>query len=664
LGRRLKTWEPRWELLSLAAILLLAMALRVARPTLTEFKFSEARLEALALELTREGHLPLVGVPSSAGFDHSPISVYLYLPPFLLTTNPIPATIYGGLVGVAAVALCWWLARRWPGGGVQAAWIAALLFAVSPWSVAFSRKIWQVVFVPLLALAFIGLLISALVEEPTGGSGRDRRWHLAWALIVYALLVQVHPSAIGLAPALALWLLIFWRKVRPGPLLAGIALAALTGVPFLVHQIENGWPVLGALKALPPATWDLLALHLAWEAITGQGISALAGGAYSLLKGVPQLAWGFSLVGWLTVVSALWLVWRMIGTWRATERQRRQQARVDLVLLSWLAMPLLLNLRHSLELHLHFFALVVPAAYLIVSRAVQDMLRFRWVSRLRVPGVVGLGLLATAQVIALVLMGQFVATHDTAGGFGVPLGRYLAVADQTLTAANAHGAAEVLVVGQGDFPVVDETPAIFDVLLRGRAAYRFVDGPSTALFPAYPTLVLLTPKGGQAADWYHLLSKPALELEGGYQLIEMDGSAPMAGFELIEGPRLFDNGVELQGYAWEGAAVRRETGHFWLLWQVLWRSADDVHFFVQFLDAKGQQWDQRDVAGYPTAYRQKGDRVASAFDINVQPNAFSGPYWARIGLYLYPQLVNVSVTDSAGNPAGDTVLVGPWGGEP
>jgi len=125
----------------MSAILLLATVLRAGWPRLTEFKFDEARLETLALEFTQHGRLPLSGVPSSAGFDHSPISVYLYMPAFLSTANPIPATIYGGLVGVAAVAVCWWLARRWPGGGRWAAIISALIFAVSPWAVMFNRGI-------------------------------------------------------------------------------------------------------------------------------------------------------------------------------------------------------------------------------------------------------------------------------------------------------------------------------------------------------------------------------------------------------------------------------------------------------------------------------------------------------------------------------------------
>jgi hypothetical protein len=668
LVKRLKLWTAvpgqKGELLLATAILLLAGALRMGWPTLTEFKFSEARMEALALEVTREGRLPLVGVPSSAGFDHSPISVYLYVPAFLFTTNPIPATIYGGLAGVAAVGLCWWLARRWPGGGWRGAWVAALFFAVSPWSVAFSRKIWQVTFVPFLTLVFVGLAISALVEKPTSTSERNQEWNLAWALVVYALLVQIHPSAVSLAPALALWLILFWRRVRPGPLLAGTALAAVTSLPFLVHQIQSGWPMVSALEALPQSTWDLSAVRLAWEAITGRGIHALAGNAYPLLQVVPQLGWFFNLIGWLTVASALWLAWRMISHLRVTEGVSLQTAQVDLVLLSWLAVPVLFNLRHSPDLYLHFFAVLIPAACLVIGRAVQDALKFQRVSPLRAVGTAGFGFLAVAQVVALVLMGLFVSKHDTTGGFGVPLGHYLAIADQTVARATERGAAEVLVVGQGDSVVVDETPTIFDVLLRDRVAYRFVDGGSTALFPPHPAVVLLTPGAGEAAEWYRLLPVSGTALRDGYTVVDLDGALPQAQFEPMTGLRLFQNGVEAQGYRWQGDAVPGEAVRFWLLWQVLWLSPSDTHFFVNLLDETGQQWGQRDAAGYPTAYRQKADRIVSKFDITISSEAPADPYWVRIGQYLYPEVANVPLIDQAGNPAADTVVVGPWGREP
>jgi hypothetical protein len=650
----------RKEWLALIVLLLLATVLRVAWPRLTEFKFSEARLEALALELTHDGHLPLVGVPSSAGFDHSPISVYLYIPAFLFATDPIPATVYGGLVNVASVALCWWLARRWPGGGRWAAAVAGLLFAVSPWAVAFSRKIWQVAFVPLLALAFVGLAISALV----GG----RRWHLAWAVAIYALLVQVHPSAVSLAPALFLWLIIFRQQVRPGPLLVGGALGLLTAVPFLIHQVQNGWPIIAAYRALPDATWDLTAVRLAWEMVTGRGIHALAGDAYPLLEIVPQLGWFFNLVGWMTIGAVLGLAWRMVKTWKDETPNRQAAARIDLMLLSWLLIPILFSLRHNMELHLHFFALVAPAAYLLAGRAAEALGQEAWFHAgswgraLKLVGLAALGFVALAQVVALGLMARFVAIHETPNGFGVPLGRYMDVADAAVAVAAETDAAEVLVVGPGDSVVVDETPAIFDVLLRRRVPDRFVVWHATALFPPHGAVALLSPEAGEASVWY--TAWPYYQVGEGYSLVVLDGSWPQHGLEPVPAPRTLENGIELQGYAWEVSAGTAGNP-FWLLWQVLWLDPDDTHFFVHMLNEGGGVWAQGDAVGYPTANRRKGDRAISKFDITFGDNASPGSQtWARIGMYLYPEVVNVPVIDGQGNRVGDAVVIGPLNGGP
>jgi hypothetical protein len=664
--------SDKCELSLLAIVLLLAAVLRVGWPTLSEFKFSEARLEALALELTREGRIPLVGVPSSAGFDHSPVSVYLYMPAFLFTSNPVPATIYGGLVGTAAVALCWWLARRWSGGGQWAALLATLLFAASPWAVAFSRKIWQVAFVPLLTLAFIGLLISALIEGPSPYPSKERRWRLAWALAIYGLLVQVHPSTVALAPALLLWLIVFWRRVRIAPLFAGGLLAAFTAMPFLVHQAQGGWPALDALRSLPKAEWDLAAIRLAWEAITGRNIHALSGSAYPLLKTVPQLGWFFNIIGWLTVGASLWLIWRMWTHWRNRKAGDRQAAQVDLVLLSWLTVPILFNLRHSLDLHLHFLIFVAPAAYLIIGRALQDVVSRLWTSAtpgripvahshvLIVAGAGALGLLALAQVSALVLMAHFVSDTDTPGGFGTPLGHYLEIANQTVEQAKDRDVAEVLVVGKGDSTVVDEIPSIFDVLLHQRVPHRFVDGRSAAVFPPHNALLLVTPEPGATARWYSLW--PTYKLQYGYHLVTLDGAWPQETLQPVTGPRAFQNGIELQGFAWE--TTKDDQGRFSLLWQVLWLDPHDTHFYLHLLGHEGQLWGQQDSVGYPTAHRQKGDRIVSEFYITDQGPTSSGPHTARVGLYFYPQVINVPVIDDAGNPIDETVTMGPLDGGP
>jgi hypothetical protein len=566
------------------------------------------------------------------------------------------------LVNAGAVALTWRLARVWPGGGRRAALISTLLLVANPWSVAFSRKIWQVAFVPILVLALVAALSSALVA--------GRRFRLAWALGLYGVLVQVHPSAVTLAPALLLCLVLFWRQVRTRELLVGGALAGLSAAPFLLHQASHGgfwnpvgWPAIAALRALPGATWDLVAPRLAWEAVTGRSIHALAGEAYPLLELVPQLGWTFNAVGWLAVAAATGLGWRAWREWRSPDKERRARAGVDAILLLCTLTPVAFNLRHSLELHLHFFILIVPPALLLIGRAAEGIAAKL---RPRHPawglGVGAVSLLVAAQMAALILMGRFVARHDTPGGFGRPLGHYLELAEAAVAARDRDRTTEIVVVSEGDSVVVNEVPAIFDVLLRGRAPYRFVDGDETALFPAQRATVLLSGESPAARAWYQ--PWPRRSVGGGYELVTLDGTWPESmGLAPIGGNRTLENGVELQAFSLVEERSASEPVLFRLLWQVLWLDGRDTHLFVHMLDGDGQQVAQSDSAGLAVAFRQKGDRVIS--EVYITPGT-ERRNWsqARLGMYELPgagpdarPFVNMQVIDGAGLPAGESVVV-------
>jgi hypothetical protein len=217
-------------------------------------------------------------------------------------------------------------------------------------------------------------------------------------------------------------------------------------------------------------------------------------------------------------------------------------------------------------------------------------------------------------------------------------------------------------------------------LLRGRIDYRFVNGDSAALFPDHRALVLLTPQAGQMATWYSDFAPvKTVRAADGYRLVRLDGSWPGARFEPVAGPRLFQNGVEIQGYLFAGGQASAYTGgqapafageqgaateplRVWLLWQVLWRTPEDNHFYVQLLDAGSQVLGQKDAPGYPNAYRRPGDRIVSQFDIKNQQGDTVEPIWLRAGLYVYPAVKAISIVDSSGNPIGDVVLMGPLDG--
>ncbi len=196
--------DSRWGWAALVLVLALAAILRMGAPGITEFKRDEGNLSQLALDLVHGREWPLLGLSSSVNVPNPPISVYLMAIPFFFSDSPIFATMFVGLLNVIAVGLVWGLARRYY--GPRAALIAGLLYAVSPWAVLYSRKIWAQDLLPpfVIAVIFTGLL----------GYGEGRRWArwAHWPLL--ALAVQIHYAAFTLIP-ISLLMLLLWPQADP-----------------------------------------------------------------------------------------------------------------------------------------------------------------------------------------------------------------------------------------------------------------------------------------------------------------------------------------------------------------------------------------------------------------------------------------------------------------
>ncbi|MFZ0544708.1 MAG: hypothetical protein WAM60_04690, partial [Candidatus Promineifilaceae bacterium] len=136
----------------LVLILLVAALLRMGQPGLVEFKRDEANLFSLALNMAKFQTFAVRGISSSVGFPNFPMSVWLYTLPLLVWKHVYSAILFTGLVNTAAVLGCWWLTRRY--WGITAAFAAALFFAVSPWAVFHSQKIWAQNLLPPLVVGW------------------------------------------------------------------------------------------------------------------------------------------------------------------------------------------------------------------------------------------------------------------------------------------------------------------------------------------------------------------------------------------------------------------------------------------------------------------------------------------------------------------------------
>ncbi|MBI3361610.1 MAG: glycosyltransferase family 39 protein [Chloroflexi bacterium] len=648
------------ERLAVAAIVALAAFLRMGWPGITEFKADEARLFSLALDLAELKSLPACGIGSSVGLPNSPISVYLFALPLAapFMRNPISGVLWVGLLNTLAVAACWWIARRYR--GTTAALTAALLFATAPWAVIYSRKIWAQDLLPLFTLAYIGAGLRAFVE------GRPR-W-IAAHFVLLALLVQIHLSAIALVPLTALLLVIFRRRLDWRWVGSGLALGVVALAPFAAcgwARASGAGDTLARLAG-QPASLTLDSFALAWLTTVGADTHSLAGpeAFREFLASIPNINPLLWLEGALVVGGGAYLFWHAIRR----RGNRDAEAEAGLVIALWLIAPIIFFLRHNTPVFPHYFIILFPAAYLAAGAAIVAISdrASRHYARWLVPVVpIGIG---AAQVGVFLVLLNFIATHATPGGFGTPVAMQSAVLREMRARMAEDGADEVLFVGEGDNPAVDEAPAVFDVLLRN-VPHRFVDGRAAAVLPPRPAIVIIAQGDLPARDRYlawaggdaRIESFQLRPGEGEYaRLVLKPTGEVFPPHKAPDGSRLA-NGVEILGYDWRGNAAPGGE----IAWEVWWRTGQpgaDYHFFNHLVDANGARWGQEDGVSFPSNHWREGDRVISFFTLQISPDAPANPYWVRVGIYTYPDLTNVPVLDAAGNPAGDAVRIGPLAG--
>jgi len=643
----------RVEFLLLAVVLLLTAVLRLSFPGLTEFKADEARLTLLALEMAEGTAFHIRGISSSVGFPNFPMSVWLYSLPLLLWKHVYAATIFTGLLNTLAVLGGYWLVRRYY--GVEAALVAALMFAVSPWAIHHSRKIWAQNLLPFFV---VGWGISAALAFV------ERRWR--WLIVHFlclAIAAQAHLAAMALVPVTALLLLIFWRRLNWKLTAVSITLAALTTTPFIYYLLSNGQQFLTSASdpsALPTSarSWDLSAFRMAWRLISGKDIHALAGAVEfrNYLATVPDLTavylfWGVLILGGIGLL--LKNVWTLLARTNSDPKST-SQSEVSIILLLWLFVPLLLFSLPQLPSELHYLLPIYPVPFMAAGIFVARV-PLRWKRPLR-------GLLVLSAIAHLFVWGQlmrFVEQTATPGGFGTPLATLLEATDLARTRLAETDAQEILIAGEGERPLLDEFPAVYDLLLHD-VPHRFVDlgkatNSSQAVFPATPSIILLDPLAGEGAMVYQQATHttetiPLRTGEGELQILQVDNA--IAPQHSIDPPQILTNWAAIAGY--DDPIVHADGTATWqLYWYTGEPSPADFHLFTHLLNANGERIGQTDTAVFNATQWQQGDLVVSTTRVKWPDDVTA----VRTGMYIFPELTAVSLYDVAGNLAGESLEI-------
>jgi 4-amino-4-deoxy-L-arabinose transferase-like glycosyltransferase len=643
----------RQEWFLVALILLLAGALRMGWPGLTEFKADEARLLSLALEMIEERRLALRGISSSVGFPNFPASVWLYALPLMIWPHLYAATLFTGFLNTLAVAGGYLLARRY--WGIEVALAATLMLAVSPWAVIFSRKIWAQNLLPLLVLGWGTGALLALVEK--------RSKFIVLHLVCLALAVQIHLAAVALVPATAVLFLIFWRRLAWRVVALGSGLALATALPFLLYlaRQQEHLSIGGTITREQTGRLSLDSFRYTLQLSLGYEIHSLAGAAAfrDYLATVPnsvvaQLLWAALIAGGTLYLARQ--VW---------QNRRRPQTEAGLIALVWLFAPPIFFLWHSTPIYLHYFIATLPAQYIVAGVGLTA--GARWLASV-LPAwkpywAASLFLGATSVIQIWLVLGIlfFVSRHATPGGFGTPVNQQMVAVAAVEQLMAQTGAAELLLVGPGDQPGLHEFPAVYGSLLR-HVPHRFVDVRQDAVFPAQTAVVLLDGRyEGGVESLYELVaaqkySIPLRPGEGSLSVMTIPGSAAPAPTVPFNEIYLLNNWVNLLGYSGPEPV---DANNVW--WRIYWHPADQpdwrrYHFFNHLLDSNGQRLAQADGPAFRPDMWQPGDTVVSQFML-PWPETHARPFTIRVGMYHYPEIEPVLLLDIAGNPYTDAVEV-------
>lgn len=213
-------------------VVLSALAFRITNLDLIEFKTDEA-INLLLSSRPQFGYpFPFGGTVSSVGVLNPPLFNYLLFPLTLISLDPKLISFFIGLINSIAIGSLFILLKSYYGKAV--AFITAIILALSPWAILYSRKIWtQDLIFPFFVVLL--LAIHKIVVEKN-----QKYWALFSATSLF--LIQLHQINIFLILLLMIFLL---RKNLPLPrgyLLLGLIIGLLPLLPYIIYELQSGCP--------------------------------------------------------------------------------------------------------------------------------------------------------------------------------------------------------------------------------------------------------------------------------------------------------------------------------------------------------------------------------------------------------------------------------------
>ena len=304
-----------------------------------------------------KGNLVFIGPQTSIGNMYLGPLYYYMMAPFLFLSNlnPIGPAIMNALLGTLTVFMVWYVGRKW--FCRFAGLIAALLFAISPVAITYSRSSWNPNPMPLFALLSMWGIYQVWEKK-------QYHWIIG-AAISLAFALQMHYLGLLLIPVLA----IFW-----GLTLKEIKTDKKEKKIFLKKTL---WAILAFVILMSPLVlFDLKHDFMNFNAFktffsnrqTTININPINSNRFFPVwqKIIDDLALGSAGVNLAFVSVSIFL----LSLW--TFSQTRQK-KVSLFLFSWILVGVLGLALYKQHVYAHYFGFLFPAIYLLIGWGLSEL---------------------------------------------------------------------------------------------------------------------------------------------------------------------------------------------------------------------------------------------------------------------------------------------------
>lgn len=341
-------------------VLALALFLRLYNLSSTvTFLEDEGRDLLIMHRMIDQGRPVLLGPQTSTGNMYlGPLYYYLVTPSlFLAKMNPLGPVIFIALTGVLTVWLLYRFGKDWFGKWVGLA--TALMYAILPLPVSFTRNSWNPNLAPLFALLIIWSLVQIIEKK----SASFKNFLLLG--IFAGALIQMHYMALLFLVGVGASLVIYLRKSIP-TLLKGIATIilgfALSLLPFIIFEIRNDFVNTRAITRFVEAKEEhnirySLPLSL-WSnkvTMTTTRLMASLFGRDSLTPDPRRTM--------VSIVIALVILGGLFSHYKRSD----ESSQIYRLIFILFIIPLTLTGIYQENIHLHYLGFFFPLIYLLVA---------------------------------------------------------------------------------------------------------------------------------------------------------------------------------------------------------------------------------------------------------------------------------------------------------